>query len=94
LDISHDKEHRFELALQLNRLDVATELAREADIETKWKTIGDKALADWNVVLAEECFVHARDLGGLLLIYTSVGDSAKVEELAAKAGKLGGQRRL
>ncbi|KAK6596477.1 coatomer wd associated region [Botrytis cinerea] len=62
LEVATDSEHKFELALALGHLPIALELAREADVEHKWKTVGDAALAGWDVALAAECFKNARDL--------------------------------
>ncbi|KAK3824930.1 MAG: coatomer WD associated region-domain-containing protein [Benniella sp.] len=90
LEISTDQDHKFDLAIQLNRLDYASAIAREADSEPKWKTLGDCAMEKWRVNLAEECFVHAKDLSGLLLIYTSSGNAQgllKLAEMAKAAGK-------
>ena len=42
-----DLEHRFDLAVQLGRLDLAYEIANELDHEHKWKTVGDAALSKW-----------------------------------------------
>lgn len=89
LNVATDKEHRFELALGLGRLDICLELAREADVEHKWKTVGDAALTGWDVRLAEECFVNARDLGSLLLVYSSSGNAEGLRDLAAKAQEAG-----
>ncbi|CAG8532370.1 11890_t:CDS:10 [Rhizophagus irregularis] len=77
LEVSTDIEHKFELAVQLNKLDVAVEIAREADTEAKWKTVGDSALSDWKFSLAEECLKKAKDLSGLLLLYTSSATDGK-----------------
>ena len=74
LEVATDPEHRFELALGLNNLAIALEIAREADVEHKWKIVGDKALECWDVKLSEECFEKAKDLGSLLLLYSSTGD--------------------
>jgi len=81
LEVSTDVEHRFDLAIQLNKLDVAVGIAREADSELKWKTVGDVALAAWKFRLAEECLKRAKDLSGLLLIYTSSGNAKGLREL-------------
>ncbi|KAF2864518.1 Coatomer, beta' subunit [Piedraia hortae CBS 480.64] len=89
LEVATDTEHRFELALGLGRLEIALELAREADIEHKWKTVGDAALASWQLSLAEECFRHAKDLGSLLLIYSASSDSDGLKSLAEKAKESG-----
>ena len=45
LEVATDPEHRFDLALSLDQLEIALELARAADVEHKWKTVGDAALA-------------------------------------------------
>lgn len=69
----------------MGRLDIALELAREADVETKWKTVGDKAMEGWDVKLAAECFEKANDLGSLLLVRSAAGDEAGLKDLAVKA---------
>jgi coatomer subunit beta' len=89
LEVATDSEHRFELALGLNQLNIALELAREADVDHKWKTVGDAALLAWDIKLAEECFRHAKDLGSLLLLYTSSADEEGLRSLAAKAQESG-----
>ena len=89
LEVATDPEHKFDLALALNHLDIALELAREADVDHKWKTVGDAALTAWDVALAAECFLHAKDLGSLLLLYSSTSDREGLEKLAAQATKAG-----
>ncbi|KAG0345867.1 Coatomer subunit beta' [Podila humilis] len=89
LEISTDQEHKFDLAIQLERLDVAVLIAREADSEPKWKTLGDCAMSKWKINLAEECFIHAKDLSGLLLIYTSNGNAEGMRRLAHMAKEAG-----
>ena len=49
--VTSDAEHRFELAMQLNDLAVAFEIATALDHEHKWKILGDAALGMWNVSL-------------------------------------------
>lgn len=89
LEVATDPEHKFDLSLALNQLDIALELARKADNDHKWKTVGDAALSGWDVPLATECFTHARDLGSLLLIYSSTSDQAGLEALATQAEQSG-----
>jgi len=89
LEIATDSEHRFELALGLGQLQIALQLAREADVEHKWKTVGDAALTSWDLALAAECFKHARDLSSLLLLYTSSADASGLRELATQAKEAG-----
>jgi len=49
LDVSTDPEHKFDLAVQLKKLEVASEIAKEADSETKWRQLGDLSLGEWKV---------------------------------------------
>ncbi|RDA96233.1 hypothetical protein CP533_1660 [Ophiocordyceps camponoti-saundersi (nom. inval.)] len=85
LEVATDDEHKFDLALALNQLDIALDLARKADVDHKWKTVGDAALAGWEVALAAECFTHAKDLGSLLLLHSSTGNREGLSKLAAQA---------
>jgi coatomer subunit beta' len=85
LQVATDPEHRFDLALSLGNLEEATQIAREQDTEHKWKTVGDAALAAWNVQLAQECFSKAKDLGSLLLLYSATSDETGLRELAQLA---------
>lgn len=89
LEVATDPEHKFDLALSLNELAIALELAREADADHKWKTVGDAALSAWDVALAAECFTHAKDLGSLLLLHSSTGDRDGLAALAAQASAAG-----
>ncbi|EFW99561.1 copi vesicle coat subunit [Grosmannia clavigera kw1407] len=89
LEVATDPDQKFDLALSLNRLDVALELARTADVEHKWKSVGDAALTTWDVTLASECFSHSKDLGSLLLLHSSTGNReglAELDKLATEAG--------
>ncbi len=85
LSIATDPEHKFDLALALGQLPIALELARTADAEHKWKTVGDAALAGWDVALAAECFTNAKDMGSLLLLFSSTGDRAGLKALAEQS---------
>lgn len=89
LEVATDPEHKFDLALALNQLDIALELAKQADVDHKWKTVGDAALSAWEVSLAAECFTHAKDLGSLLLLHSSTGDRDGLNALAIQAQEAG-----
>ena len=89
LEVATDPEHKFELALALGQLPIALELAKEADVEHKWKTVGDAALAGWDIALAANCFVNAKDLGSLLLLHSSTGDVEGLRALATQASAAG-----
>lgn len=90
LKVSRDPEHRFDLALQLKRLSLVREIVTAYPSEDKWKQLGDLALSDaFDLKLTEECYVKAKDFGGLLLLYTSMGNAEGIEKLAAMASKSG-----
>ena len=91
LEISTDPDHKFDLAIQLDDLETALRIARDSPhlgSQSKWRTVGDRALAGWKVQLAEECFKQANDLSALLLIYTSTGDRDGLARLRDLAGTL------
>eukprot|EP01126_Amoeba_proteus_P032662 TRINITY_DN3186_c0_g1_i11.p1 TRINITY_DN3186_c0_g1~~TRINITY_DN3186_c0_g1_i11.p1 ORF type:complete len:615 (-),score=134.07 TRINITY_DN3186_c0_g1_i11:109-1953(-) len=91
LKITMDPEHRFDLAMRLGELKIAHDIA-EADVdvpEHKWKAIADAALANWQFKLAEKAMWQAKDLNGLLLLYTSLADASGVENLAREAASSG-----
>eukprot|EP00039_Didymoeca_costata_P000221 m.44624 g.44624 ORF g.44624 m.44624 type:complete len:899 (+) comp10127_c0_seq1:120-2816(+) len=83
LVVSLDSEHRFELALQLHRLDVAKEMAEKIDAAAKWKQLGEVAMRQSKFDLAEDCMEHAKDYSGLLLLYTAGGKLNKMDQLAS-----------
>jgi len=72
-----------------NLLEVCTSLkhylTKESNLESKWKQVGDAALASWNLQLAEEAFKAAKDLGSLLLLYSSTGSQEGLYALAKMA---------
>ncbi len=89
LEVATDPEHRFDLALALNNLPIALAIARDADVEHRWKTVGDAALTGWDLALAEECFTNAKDMGSLLLLYTATNNASGLRQLTAQADAAG-----
>ncbi|KAJ3310752.1 hypothetical protein HDV04_004708, partial [Boothiomyces sp. JEL0838] len=89
LAISTDPEHRFELAMQLQELEIAYHIATELDHEHKWKSLGDFALSQWNFGLALESWKKANDLESVMLIYQTSGNEAGLKELAQTAESKG-----
>jgi len=87
--VTADPEHKFELALNLENLQIATELAEEAQAEQKWKQLADLATKKCDFELAQNCLNKARDLGGLLLLATSAGNKKMVDQLAKNAAAEG-----
>jgi len=89
-DITPDKDHKFELAIQLNRIQEASEIAEQQESQEKWKKVGDIALINGSFTLAEECFLKSDDFNSLFLFYSSYGDPEglrKLVESAQAAGK-------
>lgn len=91
MQVTTDPDHKFDLSLQLDDLDTALEIARTLpfpEAETKWKAVGDRALAVWRFDLARECFERSGDLSSLMLLLLSIGDRSGLTQLAAQAGEL------
>lgn len=97
LAVSPDTDHRFELALDLRKLEVAHAVLRESekasddstDAQSKWRRLGDLALSQGKVALAQGCAERSSDLSGLLLLYSASGDAQGMRDLAAKATETG-----
>jgi len=89
LEVSADPEHRFELAVQLKKLEIAFEIAVESDAEGKWKQLADLTLAEWKLDLAENCLKNAKDYSGLLLLYVCTSNPNGMLHLATFADENG-----
>ena len=91
MQITTDPDHKFDLALALDDLDAAlgviTQSVPEQEAESKWKALGDRALAVWRFDLAKEAYEKAGDLSSLMLLVVAMGDRAGLERVAATAGK-------
>jgi coatomer subunit beta' len=90
LQVSTDPDHRFDLAIQLDDLDTALTIARDTphpESESKWKAVGDRALAAWRFDLAKECFEKGNDASAMLLLLLATGDRDGLRELSASAGE-------
>ncbi|KAL6495891.1 hypothetical protein OROGR_030454 [Orobanche gracilis] len=85
LEVATDPDYRFELAIQLGKLEIAKEIATVAQNESKWKQLGELAMSTGMVDMAEECLKQANDFSGLLLIYSSLGNAEGITELASLA---------
>lgn len=99
LAVADDADLKFDLAVQLGKLEIAYSLLTEAagradadsvDIASRWRALMDLALAKSDLVLAEECAIAAQDLSSLMLLYTATGNSKglnKVSNLAEDDGR-------
>ena len=83
MDVSRDDEHRFELAMRTENYALAHSIAVCVESPHKWKILGDAALnKQFDIKLAIDCYIRAKDMGGLLLLYTTLGDASGIETLA------------
>eukprot|EP00443_Scrippsiella_acuminata_P048523 CAMPEP_0115188384 /NCGR_PEP_ID=MMETSP0270-20121206/10982_1 /TAXON_ID=71861 /ORGANISM="Scrippsiella trochoidea, Strain CCMP3099" /LENGTH=952 /DNA_ID=CAMNT_0002601563 /DNA_START=72 /DNA_END=2930 /DNA_ORIENTATION=- len=97
LQISKDDEHRFELATQLGKLQMAADIIVNISAQAnpampprgKWKQLGDVALEQGDFALARRCFKEAKDLGALFLVHTAAGDASELIETAKMAANGG-----
>jgi hypothetical protein len=90
LSVSTDPDHKFDLAIQLDDLTTALAIATEIpapENETKWKAVGDRALAAWRFALAKECFEKANDTSSMMLLLLAMGDRDGLQQLAKLAGE-------
>ena len=81
LAVSTDPEHRFELALALEDLNTAHELAKEANSQQKWRQLASLATQQGKLDLVRECLNNAEDHAGLLLLATCTGNADLVKEI-------------
>jgi coatomer subunit beta' len=51
LEIATDPDYKFDLAIQLGRLEIAKEIAEEVQSESKWKQLGELAMSSGKVHL-------------------------------------------
>ncbi|KAK1259906.1 Coatomer subunit beta'-2 [Acorus gramineus] len=89
LEVATDPNYKFDLAIQLGRLEVAKVIAVEVQSESKWKQLGELAMSTGKLEMAEECLSHAMDLSGLLLLYSALGDAEGISKLGSLAKEQG-----
>ena len=88
-EITPDQDHKFELAVYLNKIEEAAAIAQEQGSAEKFKKVGDIALMSGYFDLAEESFVQAEDFNSLLLFYSSIGDAEGLQKVVDKAQATG-----
>ncbi|KAL9183551.1 hypothetical protein ACHAXT_004407 [Thalassiosira profunda] len=97
LEVTTDDDHKFDLALELGKIDVAHELMKQTpeeeknsiDTMAKWKKLSDAALKISDFELTEACSLASDDFPGLLLLYSAVGNFDGMERLAKMAQEKG-----
>lgn len=88
-----DPDHKFSLAIELNKLDDAEKMIESKEFEgegeqesiMKWKQLSDLALSRCNIKLSEHCAKKANDYSALLLLYTSTGNKNGLIEVGNNA---------
>ena len=89
LELAHDPDHKFELAMYLHKFEIAFEIASKEQSDYKWKQLGDVAISLSNFPLAEKCLLSGGDLNALLLLYIISGNVEGLEKLSQQALLLG-----
>ena len=89
LTVATDENYKFDLAVQLGRLDVAMSIAEALNTPRRWKQLGELALSRGDIQLAEDCYIKGKDLSGLLLIYQAKADAEGMETLVSMAKEEG-----
>ncbi|KAJ3450690.1 coatomer subunit beta'-1 [Anaeramoeba flamelloides] len=89
LNLAKDPEQKFELAIELGKIEIAEQVADENGTNRMWAKLSDLALEQGNLFLAEKAMLAMNDLNGLLLLYTSTGDRKGIEKLGNLAEKDG-----
>ena len=84
-EIAPDADHKFDLAIQLNRIVDAYEIAEAQGNAEKYKRVGDIALSRGDFDLAERCFGKCEDFHSLLLLHSSLGNEEGVKFVAEES---------
>lgn len=87
--ITPDPDHKFDLAIALNKTEAAFEIAEAQQSIEKWKKVGDMALLSGFFQLAELCFQKSKDFNSLLLFYSSYGDEEGLKKLLEESEAAG-----
>lgn len=66
LEVATDPDYRFELAVQLGKLDTALEIAEGADSEGKWRQLSELAMSSGKLQVG-----HAHPHGSHVTSYSS-----------------------
>jgi len=88
LEISTDPDHRFDLTLSLDALDIVLSIDEQTPApsnEIKWKAMGDRALSNWKFATAQRAYEHAGDVGALFLLGFAKRDTSAVKEVGRLA---------
>ncbi|KAJ0528081.1 putative transcription factor WD40-like family [Helianthus annuus] len=82
LEVSTDPDYKFELAIQLGKLEIAKDIALVAQSESKWKQLGELAMSSGLLDMAEDCLFMLGKLEDCLQLLV---DSNRIPEAALMA---------
>ncbi|ELP89793.1 coatomer subunit beta'-2, putative [Entamoeba invadens IP1] len=81
LSISDDPEFKFDLAMSLNKIELAREMAEIINDDHQWKELTKLYLDEDEIDEAVECMFKGNDWSGILLFAVSLNDAELVERL-------------
>jgi coatomer subunit beta' len=89
LSVTLDNEHKFDLAFQLENLQICYDLAIELENEQKWLQLSDIAAKQGNFTLVQECLTRAQAFGSLLLLASASSDKELMSTIGNQSRKNG-----
>jgi coatomer subunit beta' len=84
LQLADNDEKRFDLAIKLNDVDSAVEIARASGSSQQWRHLASVAMRAGRLPPLEEALTRAGDESGLLLVMACRGDAGEMAALAAQ----------
>lgn len=85
LEVARDPDYRFDLAITMNSFEIAKGIAEQLASEARWKQLGEMALADGQLELAEQCLDKSSDLSGQMLMFTATGNRTGMQVILYSA---------
>ena len=82
LEVARDPDYCFELAITLNDFQVAKKFAQQLSSQGHWKQLGEMALSEGHLALAEECIEKSSDFSGQMLMFAATGNRTGMQVLA------------
>ena len=83
LQISNDPEFKFDLAIQLNQIELAREMADIINDDHQWKELTKLYLDNDDIEECIECMFKGNDFSGVLMFAVALNDGDLVERLLA-----------
>eukprot|EP01053_Blabericola_migrator_P000348 Blabericola_migrator_1__347@NODE_1088_length_5485_cov_101_249354_g746_i0_p1_GENE_NODE_1088_length_5485_cov_101_249354_g746_i0NODE_1088_length_5485_cov_101_249354_g746_i0_p1_ORF_typecomplete_len887_score139_45Coatomer_WDAD/PF04053_14/23Coatomer_WDAD/PF04053_14/2_8e03Coatomer_WDAD/PF04053_14/1_2e121WD40/PF00400_32/9_5e02WD40/PF00400_32/3_5WD40/PF00400_32/5_6e06WD40/PF00400_32/1_1e06WD40/PF00400_32/4_5e10WD40/PF00400_32/1_3e08WD40/PF00400_32/43WD40/PF00400_32/3_6e02WD40/PF00400_32/1_5e03ANAPC4_WD40 len=95
IEYTTDEDYKFEIALSIGDLALAKQVIVEMEnskkgsqtLRQRWKQLGDTAIQVGALEMASDAFKRCRDVQGLLLLATTIGDGEMLGQVAQMAGE-------